>query len=248
MLKVLINGISDIFAKPVLTKISTCFVAGCGHSGTTLVAAKLGNSKECFLLGRETNNFSPVRGLYCAREVAYEWVSFAEGAKKKVLLEKTPKHIHSIERIRKIFPEARFILMVRNPLDNCASLFLRFGDLNFSIERWNIDNAKILRYLNDPGVKVVRYEDLTESPGIVLKQLADFVGMHWDESNLEAADNPYAKIEHEDTNMRLRAEQVGEQVRKNSGKWQLAFSDHQAEMVLNKTKWVAERLGYFREG
>lgn len=59
--------------------------------------------------------------------------------------EKTPLNVFSIWEISKVFPDARFIWMIRNPVDVVAS-YLRMGDcwnVEKTTRRWNLSN-KIL--------------------------------------------------------------------------------------------------------
>uniref|UniRef100_UPI0024690DBE sulfotransferase family protein n=1 Tax=Chromohalobacter sp. 48-RD10 TaxID=2994063 RepID=UPI0024690DBE len=142
--KTLVHGLGDRWVAPISTDLSTCFVVGCGHSGTTLVAAKLGRHGDAHLIGRETHGYAPACGLRASRRSTQEWLSTLRANNKKLLIEKTPKHVHVIPRVRRVLPEARFLAMVRNPLDNCFSLYQRYGDLGFAIDRWNMDNAAII--------------------------------------------------------------------------------------------------------
>lgn len=158
-----VHNLGSLFTKPLETRRSFVFVAGCGHSGTTLIAGKLGRHEDIFLVGRESRIFIPNRGLYAAKCVAREWDYIAQYLGKKKILEKTPKHIHCIARILRIIPTAKFILTVRNPLDNVSSLKPRFG-LEEGIKRWRIDNTPIPPLSGYPNVLIIRYEDVVLDP------------------------------------------------------------------------------------
>lgn len=229
--------------KPLETTRQVCLIGGCGHSGTTLVAAKISNHPRVFGLGRETNAFAPRKGLYFSREVLREWCLIAEQLGKTHIVEKTPKHVHAIDRIRTAIPSAKFVLIVRNPLDNCASLFSRFNDLNYAIERWIMDNSAILKYSALANVMTIRYEDLTRTPDKHFKLVSDFLNLEWDPSILEEGKTVFDNLT-QCGNMQLRREQVSRSIMPNMGKWKTVFNRMQMEQVLAATDEVAAKLGF----
>lgn len=243
--KTVVNGLNDKSVRPINTDLSACFVVGCGHSGTTLTAAKLGNHSDAFLIGRETHNYSPARGLYSSWRVTQEWLSIVQSIDKKLLIEKTPKHVHTIPRIRKILPTAKFVAMTRNPLDNCFSLFQRYGDLGFAIERWNLDNAVIVDLVEDNQVKIVSYESLTADPETTFKEICLFLGLTWQPEMLGEGETAYDNVQ-QDKNMKIRQAQVKSFIRPNYGKWKNGFSNCQVDQVYQQTRVIAEALGYDR--
>jgi len=242
--KTLSNNFNSFFVKPIEANIRSCFVVGCGHSGTTLLAAKLGNSKQCYLISRETNTFMPSRGLYSSKLIAQEWIYAAETLGKSLVIEKTPKHIHCISRIRRILPDCKIIVTLRNPLDNCASLYMRFGNLKFAVDRWLIDNREVFRNMNSSGTLLIKYEDLTERPSLVFKNICSFLDIPWDASILHAQETGYSRVKPKGDLVAIRAAQVKNGITPNSGKWKQILSDEQACYVLRRTSTLAVSLGY----
>ncbi|MFA7523276.1 MAG: sulfotransferase [Halothiobacillaceae bacterium] len=196
-----------------------------------------------FLIGRETSAFGHTIGAHCAKKIVSEWEYFASADDKSVILEKTPKHVHSISKIRKVLPESKITLLVRNPLDNVASLYKRFGNLDACIRRWMADNRAILRHLGLEGVKLVYYEGLVSGPRSTLKEIVDFVGLEWEESIPAPGKTRYDAIKQEG-NMAVRATQVNQSIQRNVGGWRKVLSEEQALHVLKRTKNVARKLGY----
>ena len=132
-------------AKPDHTDSVVVIVVGCAHSGTTLTAAKLGNHPEILAIGRETCFLlDSHNSKSCSSRILREWEYFADLMSKRVIVEKTPKHLYCEKKLLEIAPNSKVIAMVRNPLDVVESLYRRFGDLNYSIERWCFDNEHIL--------------------------------------------------------------------------------------------------------
>ena len=73
-----LNNIAYPLLQPIATDIKSCFIVGCGHSGTTLVAEKMGRNEHCFLVNRETGIFIPPAGLRQAKAAVKEWLFFTE--------------------------------------------------------------------------------------------------------------------------------------------------------------------------
>jgi hypothetical protein len=97
------------------------------------------------------------------------------------------------------FPEARFVHVVRDPRDNFASLKsgweARYRRHNDSIERllqsmldrgllgMRMARANLERFGPD-RYRVLRYEDLVAEPRRVMADLAEFLGIRWDDGLL----------------------------------------------------------------
>lgn len=243
--KYLVNNITYPFINPIQTNFTTCFIGGCGHSGTTLTAAKIGNHPAVYLIPRETHNFEPSNGLHCSKLVTLEWLNTTEFLDKSVLIEKTPKHIHSIKRIKKILPKSKFILTLRNPLDNCASLLNRFKNIGYATERWLIDNKELLK-IKDKNSFFVKYEDITSRPLHEFKKICSFLDIPWNEEILINRKTVYDKIV-QNGNMEIRRSQVNNIIEQNFGKWANILSKNQEKFVIEKTQSLANKLGYSTE-
>lgn len=237
------NSIPNAFVKPYNTDTRLVFVCGCGHSGTTLLASRLGQHDDAMLIGRETGVSLPPMSAYCMKRVFREWDHFAQTLGKGTIVEKTPKHIHTIDRIHRLLPQAKFIVVVRNPLDTISSLYIRFGNLDAAIRRWLVDNEKALNSKNMPFVKLVKYEDLTTSPENTLQEICGFLDIEWSDNLVDSGRTRYDEIV-QSGNMALRARQVSKPIKLITGKWKKTFSDVQVSEVERRTAGVAKMLGY----
>ncbi|MCF6330696.1 MAG: sulfotransferase [Sulfurimonas sp.] len=119
--------------------------------------------------------------------------------KPKVWFEKTTStEIYALDLI-KMFPNAKFIHLIRDPRDNWASLksgwdekYKKYNDeqkrlLQSLIERGKLglEFAKNNReILGEKCYKVVKFEDLTADPEKTMKELADFAGIKYSENLL----------------------------------------------------------------
>jgi len=240
----LAHAVFDTAVRPQPDSDTFCFVTGCGHSGTTLLASKLGLHPDVLLISRESNIFAPQHGLRLARVITQEWLAFARQERRRVVLEKSPKHVHCIGRIRRLLPDARVIVVVRNPLDTCASLFKRFGDLDLAIERWLMDNEAALEAKAGKATLLVRYEALTRAPADTLSAACEFLGIPWDPGLLERSGSVYGSDPGLRRNMAIRHEQVSQPIYDNNGKWAEVLTSEQATRVRQRTAELAVKLGY----
>jgi hypothetical protein len=233
---------------PVAAPLVTCFVVGCGNSGTTLVASRLGLHPDAFVIPTETNIFEPRRSLARARARLVAAMDAARASGATVLVEKTPKHVHSLDRIRRLLPAARAIAVVRNPFDACLSIRKRFaakrwGGLDYAIERWLIDNRAVLALRDDPLTTEVRYETLTTSPEAEFGRLLGFLGLSWDPGVLAAGASAYGTVTQRTSTMRLRADQVSQPIRPNTGQWRSALSQEEIARIRDRTGALWQALG-----
>ena len=219
------------------------FVCGCGHSGTTLTAAKLGNHSKILLIGRESGIFLPFNSLSCAKNIINEWDFFATSIDCSVVVEKTPKHILTTRSIFRLIPDAKLLITIRNPLDNIASLYKRFRHLNACTDRWIADNQAALRLSDNSNVMIVQYEKLTEEPGVSLRLAAKFLGIEWEEHIISAGRSAYETADVSG-NMALRVAQVSKAIRPNNGGWTKTLRPDEARFVIDKTSSTAMHLGY----
>lgn len=238
-----LNEWLDRNVAPIEAPLATGFVVGCGNSGTTLVAARLGNHPQVFVIPHETGLFRPSRRLGRARWQVLDWMAKARASGASVMLEKTPKHVHAAARIRRLLPEARMIVVLRNPYDTCLSLKKRFGSLDFAIDRWQIDNAAALGLRDEPRAAFVRYERLTVEPEAELARLLAFLGLAWDPAVLAEGGTAYDTEKQRHRTMRLRAEQVRQPIRPNTGQWRRELAVDEIARIAAATGPLWSALG-----
>jgi hypothetical protein len=99
---------------------------------------------------------------------------------KSLLVEKTPRHLHKIAKIRQYVPDARFIVTVRDGRDVVASLAARMGgDIEKAMRRWVTDTTATAKVVGAPDVLLVRYEDFIDDPARTLTGICDFLGIDY---------------------------------------------------------------------
>jgi hypothetical protein len=176
--------------------------------------------------------------------VAKEWDNIASMLGFTHVLEKTPKHVHCLAAVRRVLPSPRIVLVVRNPLDNVASLFKRFPDnLEFCINRWCLDNRAVLREIEREDVVVVTYERFVEEPENELMRICKHSGLQWEETILEARDSTYLALAKPGSNMFLRAVQTSQPITRNVGKYRELLTQQQVTKIYEETNVLATKLG-----
>jgi tetratricopeptide (TPR) repeat protein len=152
------------------------FIVGCGHSGTSLMLAILGNHPNLYSIPYESAFL--LKNELKHKETMYQWDRECIDAGKKRWVEKTPSHIFHIKKLSLYRPNSQFILMLRDGRDVVCSLKDRTDLKTYvdRIERWIYDNLAGLPYWNDPRVMVVKYENLIAHTEMTLKKIFSFLG------------------------------------------------------------------------
>jgi hypothetical protein len=115
------------------------------------------------------------------------------GAGKRVLVNKTPNDVFIADRIKRCWPDARFIFLLRHPAAIARS---RAQTRPQDPPERNL--AAVRRYgaaLEAARAKheglVVRYEDLASDPRAETQRICAFLGVEWDERMLD-----YGRYDH----------------------------------------------------
>lgn len=110
--------------------------------------------------------------------------------------EKTPWNVRHLEALEALFPNARFVHIVRDPRAVVASkrkLPRTSRDVVTNAVKWAIDVAAAARYRDgspDRAARLleIRYEDLVRCPETVLRRVTDFLGEPFDPAMLAFAE------------------------------------------------------------
>jgi hypothetical protein len=167
------------------------FIVGCGHSGTSLLLAILGNHPRIHPIPKESALFLHTDAKIQA--TFRQWDADCRAQGKARWVEKTPPHIFQIHRLLAFRPQARVVLLLRDGRDVVCSLKFRqgYGELEDRLDRWIYDNLAGRPYWQHPQVKLIKYEDLVSQTEATLRSLCDFLGEDYDPIMLD-----YHKTEH----------------------------------------------------
>ncbi len=190
-------------------------IGGSPRSGTTLLRSILGRHGMVFS-GPETTVFlhrisSPaelgdrlgipapvIKEFQIASRSQMEFIercasAVLKRAGKPVWAEKTPHNVLRFGFIRRRFPHARLVHVVRDGRDVVCSLRRQpFSKVEHAAPdsaaaarycalQWRRSVRAGRRFRNDPAYHEVRYEDLVRDPEPVLRALLNFLGIAWDD-------------------------------------------------------------------
>jgi hypothetical protein len=124
---------------------------------------------------------------------ALDLLTLAEG--KTTWVEKTPGHLRYVNQIERLVKGSMFIHIVRNGLDNIASLYemgqkypetwgAGFSTLDQCIQRWVKDICTSQKCSLRNNHHLVNYEQLASDPKPELMKLCEFIRLNYEESML----------------------------------------------------------------
>ena len=114
-----------------------------------------------------------------------------------ILIDKLPLNIVNIPLIVRLFPDARFILALRHPLDVIMSNFMQFFQLNDATSNFLTieDAATLYRLIMNMWLRLTellalnfhttKYEDLVADMEGEARGLLEFLGLDWDDKVLD---------------------------------------------------------------
>lgn len=196
------------------------FIIGMPRSGTSLVEQIIASHPKAYGAGELLDSYWSARELTEPNEHIDDRVAIAEQLKTPALdryarkalkvmekaakrekgngieriTDKLPNNYEYVGVISKMFPGARFIHCVRNPLDVCVSCFMLdfVGDVNhgYSYDLLHLANQyqvyeRYMAHWNSIGsipILDVRYEDLIADAEGGARRIIEFIGLEWDDA------------------------------------------------------------------
>jgi len=132
-----------------------------------------------------------IRALQAMADVVYSRLRELSG--KPLFLDKTPRYYFIIPELARVFPEARFIFLQRNPLAVFSSILKSwFGNNPVQLKNsYNYTDLTkgprlILEGMQELGHRAfrVKYEDLVSQPGREIRQLCDRLNIPFEDEML----------------------------------------------------------------
>ncbi len=124
----------------------------------------------------------------------------------KLLLDQLPLNLNHLPLVRRIFPEAKVLVAIRDPRDSVLSFFFEEFSPNVAmVHSYTLDDAAALyrkvmnlwqHYRDCLGLNSIesRYEDLVDDPEGGVRRLLDFLGVAWEPSVLTVPEEGEGKI------------------------------------------------------
>jgi tetratricopeptide (TPR) repeat protein len=194
-------------APPEQTSRTQVFICGMFRSGSTLVEQILaahpsvaaGGELDCIpdMVRRKLQPYpekaasvdgarlQDLRGEYLRATTAL-------GRGKPVLTDKRPDNFLHLGLIKQLFPDARILHTVRNPLDNILSLYFLHLDpgMAYALDlrdagHWYLQYRRLMahwKHLYGDDILDVDYDLLVAEPEPVIAGMLSFVGLPWDDA------------------------------------------------------------------
>ncbi len=194
------------------------FIVGMPSSGTSLMEQILSMHKNIRACGERTAMNEVMKPVLKARKEG-RWQDgiprgervklqeiYLSGIKDEIagydsFTDKMPGNFIFIGLISEIFPEAKILLMKRDPMDNCLSIYCRPFNLGFfySTDLKSIGTsyrqsmALINHWKERFGEKIleVSYESLVDDQEGICRGVLEFCGLPWDKKCLEFHDSKH---------------------------------------------------------
>jgi len=170
-------------------------------------------------------------------QIPYMHYAGKHGKRPLLLGDKNPTYTLFVGEIHEVYPEAKFIHVVRDYRDNALS----FKNVSFDLknvtslaERWRRYNLVVKEFSErHPGVVLtVRYEDLLSQPDDILRKIFQFIGSDYDSGVL----NHYQKKSAGDTWQKNLSKPLDPG---QKGKWQTQLS----KTEIAKIECICSKLG-----
>lgn len=133
------------------------------------------------------------RSLARLLDAFYRYHGEACGRRVERWGDKTPLNAYSVERIRWVFPEARFVHVVRDGVDVVHSYLESglIGDLEEAALRWRTSVESVLAFArrHPRSCHEVRYEELVAEPERVAEEVCRFLGIAFSSSMVHSTDH-----------------------------------------------------------
>lgn len=177
--------------------VTPVFIVGMPRSGTTLVDQVITAHPDAGGVGELPFFAANLQGDDLEMRSAYLERIKAVGA--RVVTNKYPAHLRQLPLIRRLFPEARIIHVVRDPLDTCLSIYFQdfpVGNLYANDLEDIAAFYRACRTLGNAwagrgsGALEVRYETLLEDLDGIAHRLLAYCGLGWDSRCLDFTRNP----------------------------------------------------------
>ncbi len=102
---------------------------------------------------------------------------------------KTPQNTENIHKLKAIFPEAKFLVIIRDVRDVTLSWRKKWGKNEFlCASKWDVRMRKgyrSLQDLNSDEYMVIKYEDVLTDLGAITSKICNFLSIDYDKRMLE---------------------------------------------------------------
>jgi O-antigen/teichoic acid export membrane protein len=166
--------------------------------------------------------------------------------------EKTPGHVLWLPQIRSLFPEARILICIRDPLDVISSYDERWGGGNADTKYLMRASAQVRHYLQHllkaqgfpaEHTLTVRYEALTSHPEEILREICSFLDLQFEPGMLQFY-RSQAYVERDTPDGQYHRLLGGPATTERIGRYRSTFSPSQIALIERCLGDEMQQLGY----
>jgi hypothetical protein len=237
---------------------SPVFLIGTQRSGTTLLCRMLTAHPDVFI-----KNELPVRAVFthgASREEIESNISkfiakqhgdiqgLLKAHGKKIWGLKDPELTRYLEPLKQFLPEARFIIITRDPRAVVNSYMENKWGLGTNAytgaERWRdeVERQLVFEAELPESVLRLRYEDLVHNQQEVLENVCEFLGITFEQSMVDYAAQKSLVIKNRENRNSFRAPDPA-----LTRKWRSKLTDHQVRVIDSITRQTMKNTGYQAE-
>ena len=203
----------------------------------------------------ETFALSPTEAARKLLKMVYKMHLDVTG--KSIFIDKTPRYYAVIGLINELFPAAKKIVLLRNPLEIYASYKSTWNNIEgiFTPEGVTVDTrdyceglfrlAELAATTND-NIFALRYEELVNEPEKILSKICDFLDIDFSYSMLTYHENKSLAVEHIKSPVGDKVSLSQSSINKHSGNtWETRLDISEIQSLVDVLgAEIFERLGY----
>jgi sulfotransferase family protein len=238
-------------------------IAGCGHSGTTLLLSILDVHPAIFAIPYEAKLGKSELSEFRGKVALFDKQTIAAGKARWV--EKTPANVFFLDRLFANADGLKVIIMVRDGRDVACSMRVRFEDsmggrtaaFAHGVGRWVEENRQWLKHQNHPRLLMIKYEELTADFAATARRITDFLGEAFEPALLDfhrskkhylhnaRVDAPPPPTQQHIN--QLRNWQVHQPLFDGSGRWRTEMSDDEKRLFKERAGSLLISFGYVED-
>lgn len=169
---------------------------------------------------------------------AYFYDCALSTSNKRYFLDKTPRYYHIVPELQRTFPQARFIILFRNPLSVVCSIFSTWGkqewfNLGLYKEDLTLAPGKLLDGVGQLGKASLSltYESLLVNSETEIRRVCNFLGVKFSATVLEYGNCSLTQWKYGDQNLVYKKIKPDSQ---NLEKWILSLNNPDVWQVANQ--------------
>lgn len=209
---------------------------------------------------------SILTGEYAIKLAYFAFFPNKDKSQVRAIIDKELKFHHFLNEVADFYPNSKFIVLSRDPRDNVLIKLKRaikkkkIPSVIFLAKTWNYEYTtlnKKLKSIDSSRYLKVKYEDLVETPDLVLKQITSFLNLPYNDVMLRYDENIKEEVKKNETNigdtvkqhLSLFHEGLTQKVNTDKvGIWKTELTEFQNNKIWTICEKTAIENGYSSDG